>query len=181
MTTPNSTNPYADFLATWGGLAGVVSLLVSVFILLRGWYRDRSHLWFIQNEDISEQSFCRTLNVRSPGETHHVIGSATLTVSNNSSRPNAILRWTGTVRDVDGRVRNVDMSGPQHLTGFPPFNTMVSLPAFTSAEAHLLFYVDVRTLPNPVVFRVTATDRTKKMYRLSVSIPNAVRNTLSGQ
>jgi hypothetical protein len=73
------------------------------------------------------------------------------------------------------------MSGPQQLTGFAPFNAMVSLPAFTSAEAHILFYVDVRTLPNPVVFRVIATDRTRKAHRLSVSIPNVLRNTLTGE
>ena len=180
MTTPNSIHPYADFLDRWGGLAGVVSLLVSIFVLLRGWYRDRSHLWFIQNEDTSEQSFCRSLNVRA-NEAHHVIGTVTITVSNNSSRPNAILRWTATVRGVDGTVRNVDMSGPQHLTGFPPFNTMASLPAFSSTEVHLLFLVDVRTLPNPVVFHLTATDRTRKVHRLVVSIPNMVRNSLTGQ
>ena len=114
--TPDSTNPYANFLSTWGGLLAVVSFIVSVVVLLHGWYRDRSHLWLMHNEDISEQSFVRTLAVRAAtGE--NVIGTTTLIVSNNSARPNAIIRWHATVRDVHGAIHEINM-GMEQLTGY---------------------------------------------------------------
>jgi len=172
--TPNPINPYADFLSTWGGLAGVISLIVSIIVLLRGWYRDRSHLWFIRKQDESENFFTRT--TRPP----EVIGTTTVVIANNSSRPNAILEWKATTTARDGQARVIDMI-QSTLGDLGPLNlTPMVIPAFTAAEAHLLFHVDVSTLPDPVVFHITAADRTKKAHQISVSIPNVVRNTLSG-
>jgi hypothetical protein len=172
--TPNPTNPYADFLSTWGGLAGVVSLIISVIVLLRGWYRDRSHLWFIHKKDETEQFFVRTTR---PSE---VMGTATLVISNNSSRPNAILEWNATTRDKDGKVRTIDMT-QSTLTDLGALNvTPMIIPAFTAVEAHLLFIVDPNALPDTAIFDVTAKDRTKKVHRISGSIPKVVRNTFSG-
>jgi hypothetical protein len=169
-------NPYAEFLKTWGGLAGVVSLLVSVVVLLRSLYLDRPHLWFIHKKDETEQSFVRTV---APATPNLAIGTATLIVSNNSSRPNAILEWNANMRDTQGNGHPVDMLQGT-LTGLPPHNvTPIVLPAFNSAEAHLLFLVDVSTLPNPAIFDVKAKDRTGKVYQVSISIPNVVRNTFS--
>lgn len=171
--TPNPTNPYADFLSKWGVLAGA-SLIISVIVLLRGWYRDRSHLRFTLKKDETEQFFTRTTRP------HEVIGTTTVVISNNSSRPNAILEWNATAKGNDGKVRAIDLT-QSTLGDLGALNvTPLVVPAFTAAEAHLLFLVDVSTLPNPVVFHVTAKDRTKKVHRISVSIPNEVRNTLSG-
>jgi hypothetical protein len=58
--------------------------------------------------------------------------------------------------------------------------TPTVIAAFSAIEAHLLFSVDLSTLPDPVVFKVRARDRTKKVYRIPVSIPNVVKNTFSG-
>jgi hypothetical protein len=107
--TPDSTNPYADFLSTWG-LAGVVSLIVTADISLRGWYRDRSHLWLMHNEDTSEQFFVRASGVRTE-TVDNVIGTTTLIISNNGARPNAIIRWHATVRDVHGTTHEINMRG----------------------------------------------------------------------
>jgi hypothetical protein len=168
-----TANPYAELLKTWGGLAGVISLLISVFVLLRSLYLDRSHMWLIHRKDETEQSFVRTTNPQT------FLGTATLIVTNNSSRPNAINKWHATVKDRDGNKAPVNMLLTK-LTDFPPFNvTPLAVPSFSSVEAHLSFDVDVRTLPNPVVFEVMATDRTRKAYRICISIPNDVRNTFS--
>jgi hypothetical protein len=172
------TNPYAELLKTWGGLAGVVSLLVSIVVLLRGWYRDRSHLWFILKTDETERFFVRTIQSKIPNV---AIGTATLVVSNNSSRPNAILEWSATTTDKNGKVHKIDMSQSE-LTDFGTLNAVpTTVAAFTAVEAHLMFLVDARTLPDPVVFHVKAKDRTKKVHRISVSIPNVLKNTLSGE
>ena len=175
--TQNPTNPHSDFLSTLGGLTGVVSLLVSVIILLRGWYRDRSHLWFIPKTDETERFFVRTMPIKFPNT---VIGTTTVVVSNNSSRPNAILEWSATTKEKDGKVRKVDMTQSE-LTDLGTFNAIpTTIAAFTAVEAHLLFLVDIRTLPDPVTFHVRAKDRTRKVYRISVSIPNVLKDTLSG-
>jgi hypothetical protein len=171
-------NPYADFLKTWGGLAGVVSLFVSIVMLSRGWYRDRSHLWFILKTDETERFFVRTIQSKIPNA---AIGTATLLVSNNSSRPNAILEWKATTKDKGGKVVEIDMTQSE-LTDLGTLNAIpTTVAAFTAVEAHLVFLVDVRTLPDPVVFHVKAKDRTKKAHRISVSIPNVLKNTFSGE
>jgi hypothetical protein len=73
------------------------------------------------------------------------------------------------------------LTNPKTEEALPPLNvTPIVLPAFTACEAHLLFPIDVRGLPNPVVFEVRAKDRNRKMHAISISIPNVVKNTLSG-
>jgi hypothetical protein len=147
-------------------------------VLLRGWYRDRSHLWFILKADETERFFVRTLQSKIPNA---AIGTATLVISNNSSRPNAILEWKATAKDKGGKFVEIDMTQSE-LTGLGSLNVIpTTITAFTAVEAHLLFLVDVRTLPDPVVVHIKAKDRTKKVYRISVSIPNVLKNTLSGQ
>src|SRR5713226_2315576 len=132
-------NPYVEFIKLWGGVAG----FVSISMLLRALYLERSHLLFIHKRDETEQSFVRTLDAP-----NIVIGTATLIISNNSSRPNAINEWNATVKDREGKDHAVDMlqSTLGAPSDFPPLNvTPIVMPAFSSIEAHLLFHVDVRT------------------------------------
>jgi hypothetical protein len=169
-------NSYAEFLKMWGGLAGVVSLLVSVFLLVRALYLDRPHLWFIRKNDETEQSFVRTHLSNPPGM---VFGTLTLIISNNSARPNAVIAWKAITNTKYGNVHQIEML--QSTVGdLPPLNvTPIVVPAFSSVEAHLLFLVDVSALPNPVIFDVIATDRSRRVYQISASIPNVVRDTVS--
>ena len=109
-----------ELLKTWGGLAGVVSLLISIIVLLRGWYRDRSHLWFILKADETERFFVRTLQSKIPNA---AIGTATLVISNNSSRPNAILEWKATAKDKGGKFVEIDMTQSE-LTGLGSLNVI---------------------------------------------------------
>lgn len=145
---------------------------------------ERPRLSLIHKSDASEQSFVRMLGAASPNT---VFGTATLIISNNGPKPNAIVHWGVSVKDRDGKDHPVDMCQDEltsldgtNASDFAPHNvTPIALPAFSATEAHLLFLVDVQTLPNPVVFDVNATDITGEVYRISISIPNVVRNTMS--
>lgn len=153
-------------------------------VLLRTLYLDLPHLWFAQKKDSTQHSFVRLIQSQG-GET--AMGTATLIVSNNSSRQNAIIEWSASVKDTQGNDHAIDMtqgtlgdSDRARPQDYPSVNvTPLALPAFSSAEAHLLFLVNERILPSPVNFDVVAKDRTKKLYRIPVSIPNTVRNTMS--
>src|ERR1700688_733316 len=81
----------------------IISLVVSIGVLIRSIYLDRPNLLFIHSTDDTEESFVRTPN---PNE---VIGTATLIISNNSSRPNVVIDWSASVRDAQGNLRNVEM------------------------------------------------------------------------
>ena len=173
-------NSHVELLKVWGIVAGIVSVLLTTIAFLRRAYLNRSHLSFIHKEDETEQSFVRT------DKPHFAFATTTLLVTNRSSRPNAIIKWAGTACDEMGTPREISLieqvlvdRNPGSQPQFPPFNvTPLALSPFSTAQAHLMFSLDMRGLPNPVVFDVSATDSTHKIYLLSVSIPHVVRNLI---
>jgi len=113
------------------------------------------------------------------------MAAVTLIVSNHSARQNAIVEWSATVKNSAGEECVLDMmqstmgEGPDdpHIETYNA--TPLLLPSFSAVEARLVFHVNERTLPNPIVIDLVAKDRMQKTHPVSISIANVVKSTMS--
>jgi hypothetical protein len=159
-----------------------VGAIAGLWVLGRQLVLERSKLLVTQKLDPTQESFVRLTYSRTE---HTEQGSTTLLIANKSSRANAILQYQGWVEDIQGTKVPLDLTEGflRSSRGDSPeiaFNVApLSLPPFTSVQAHIVFSVSASRLPNPAVFEFRLVDMYGKVYKINIRIPNVVKATLS--